>query len=146
VEIAGTQKGSRPRFAAVGLIDRGLKGVRLVVSDGHEGIKAAVSGELAGDPWQRCIVRFTNATCSRRCRPPRCRRSQKTFRRPPRSGGRRRPRCWPKGSSRSTRRVAPKRHRSSRARYGTPRPTYSYPGSYTRGYARQTCWSDSQGG
>jgi putative transposase len=41
-----------------GLIDRGLSGVRLVVSDDHEGIKAAVSGEMPGVEWQRCVVHF----------------------------------------------------------------------------------------
>src|SRR3712207_329347 len=41
-----------------GLIDRGLKGVRLVISDDHEGIKAAVAGELPGVGWQRCVVHF----------------------------------------------------------------------------------------
>ena len=41
-----------------GLIDRGLKGVRLVVSDDHEGIKAAVAGKLPGADWQRCVVHF----------------------------------------------------------------------------------------
>jgi len=40
------------------LIDRGLWGVRLVVSDDHEGMKAAVRGELTGVDWQRCIVHF----------------------------------------------------------------------------------------
>ena len=30
----------------------------MVVSDDHEGIKAAVSGELAGVEWQRCVVHF----------------------------------------------------------------------------------------
>jgi transposase-like protein len=32
--------------------------VRLVVSDDHEGIKAAVAGELPGVEWQRCVVHF----------------------------------------------------------------------------------------
>jgi putative transposase len=32
--------------------------VRLVVSDDHEGIKAAVAGELPGTEWQRCTVHF----------------------------------------------------------------------------------------
>nr|WP_219975835.1 transposase [Rubrobacter xylanophilus] len=42
-----------------GLIDRGLRGVRLVISDDHEGIKAAVFGELLpGARWQRCTVHF----------------------------------------------------------------------------------------
>ena len=30
----------------------------MVVSDDHEGIKAAVSGELPGARWQRCVVHF----------------------------------------------------------------------------------------
>lgn len=30
----------------------------MVISDDHEGIKAAVSGELPGVEWQRCIVHF----------------------------------------------------------------------------------------
>ena len=32
--------------------------MRLVVSDDHEGIKAAVAGELPGAEWQRCTVHF----------------------------------------------------------------------------------------
>jgi putative transposase len=58
VEVAGTEKGVAYASLLRGLIDRGLKGVRLVVSDDHEGIKAAVAGELAGVEWQRCVVHF----------------------------------------------------------------------------------------
>lgn len=36
------------------LLARGLCGVRLVVSDAHEGIKAATRAVLGGVPWQRC--------------------------------------------------------------------------------------------
>jgi putative transposase len=39
------------------LARRGLRGVKLVVSDSHEGIKAAVSKVLATS-WQRCRVHF----------------------------------------------------------------------------------------
>jgi putative transposase len=39
------------------LTRRGLRGVKLVVSDAHEGIKAAVSKVLAAT-WQRCRVHF----------------------------------------------------------------------------------------
>ena len=39
------------------LTRRGLKGVKLVVSDAHEGIKAAVSKILSAT-WQRCRVHF----------------------------------------------------------------------------------------
>ena len=36
------------------LVARGLRGVRLVVSDAHEGLKAARLAVLGGVPWQRC--------------------------------------------------------------------------------------------
>ncbi len=58
VEVAGTEKSAAYASLLRGLIDRGLKGVRLVVSDDHEGIKAAVAGELPGVKWQRCVVHF----------------------------------------------------------------------------------------
>ncbi len=40
-----------------GLRSRGLAGVRLAVSDHHEGLKAAIARILAC-PWQRCSVHF----------------------------------------------------------------------------------------
>jgi len=40
-----------------GLRSRGLAGVRLCVSDCHEGLKAAI-GAVLGCPWQRCTVHF----------------------------------------------------------------------------------------
>ena len=40
------------------LVKRGLKGVRLVVSDAHEGLKQAISTVLTGTTWQRCRVHF----------------------------------------------------------------------------------------
>lgn len=64
VEVAGGEKGAAYASLLRGLLDRGLKGVRLVVSDDHEGIKAAVSGELPGAEWQRCVVHFMrNVLC-----------------------------------------------------------------------------------
>jgi hypothetical protein len=38
-----------------GLVRRGLAGVRLVVSDAHEGLKAAIA-KVLGATWQRCRV------------------------------------------------------------------------------------------
>jgi transposase-like protein len=38
------------------LVGRGLKGVQLVISDSHEGLKAAISKVLSGATWQRCRV------------------------------------------------------------------------------------------
>jgi len=40
------------------LARRGLRGVKLVVSDAHEGLKAAVAKVLTGAGWQRCRVHF----------------------------------------------------------------------------------------
>jgi putative transposase len=40
------------------LVKRGLRGVRLVVSDAHEGLKQAIATVLTGTTWQRCRVHF----------------------------------------------------------------------------------------
>ena len=37
---------------------RGLKGVRLVVSDAHQGLKAAIAAVFRGASWQRCRAHF----------------------------------------------------------------------------------------
>jgi transposase-like protein len=41
-----------------GLVARGLGGVELVVSDAHEGLRAAIAAVLHGASWQRCRVHF----------------------------------------------------------------------------------------
>lgn len=40
------------------LVKRGLKDVQLVISDAHEGLKAAIAKVLSGATWQRCRVHF----------------------------------------------------------------------------------------
>ena len=40
-----------------GLLARGLDGVRLAISDAHEGLKKAIA-QVLGCPWQRCTVHF----------------------------------------------------------------------------------------
>jgi len=40
------------------LKDRGLRGVTLVVSDAHRGIRSAVARHFQGSAWQRCRVHF----------------------------------------------------------------------------------------
>jgi len=40
------------------LVRRGLRGVRLVISDAHEGLKHAVDKVLGGASWHRCRVHF----------------------------------------------------------------------------------------
>src|SRR4051812_48469521 len=49
------------------LRERGLQGVRLCVSDSHEGLKSAIARVLAC-PWQRCTVHFVR-DMHRHCRP-----------------------------------------------------------------------------
>jgi putative transposase len=56
---AGHDEGSAwPRFIR-GLVERGLHGVRLVISDDHPGLVVAVREQLLGSGWQRCRVHFT---------------------------------------------------------------------------------------
>ncbi len=40
------------------LVARGLSGVKLVISDAHEGLKAAIGKVLHGASWQRCRTHF----------------------------------------------------------------------------------------
>jgi transposase-like protein len=54
------------------LLDRGLSGVRLVVSDAHKGLRRAVEECFIGAGWQRCRVHFMRsmlAHVSRRYQP-----------------------------------------------------------------------------
>ena len=47
------------------LRSRGLQGVRLVISDDHLGLKAAISEVMIGASWQRCRVHFMRNVLSR---------------------------------------------------------------------------------
>ncbi len=40
------------------LVARGLAGVQLVVSDAHEGLKAAIGATMTGAGWQRCRTHY----------------------------------------------------------------------------------------
>jgi transposase-like protein len=44
---------------------RGLEGVRLVISDQHLGLKAAVEAVMVGSAWQRCRVHFMRNVLTR---------------------------------------------------------------------------------
>jgi len=48
-----------------GLVDRGLSGVELVISDAHGGIKAAIAAVFEGASWQRCRTHFMANLSSR---------------------------------------------------------------------------------
>jgi transposase-like protein len=43
-----------------GLVKRGLRGVRLVISDAHVGLKQAIATVLSGATWQRCRVHYAD--------------------------------------------------------------------------------------
>lgn len=47
------------------LKDRGLTGVRLVISDAHAGLKAAIAKGFSGASWQRCRVHFARNLLAR---------------------------------------------------------------------------------
>ena len=43
------------------LKERGLRGVKLVISDGHKGIRNAVESSFLGAAWQMCTVHYARA-------------------------------------------------------------------------------------
>lgn len=57
LDVGPTESGAFWREFLRSLVARGLTGVELVVSDQHEGLKAAI-GQVLGCPWQRCTVHF----------------------------------------------------------------------------------------
>jgi len=56
VDVFTTEDGAAWTGFLRGLVARGLSGVRLVVSDSHQGLKAAIAAVLPGAVWQRCRV------------------------------------------------------------------------------------------
>ena len=60
---ARTAPSGRPSCAR--LRARGLGGVRLVISDAHEGLKGAIAAVLLGAAWQRCRVHFLRNVLAR---------------------------------------------------------------------------------
>jgi transposase-like protein len=56
VEVADTESEATYQQLFRALKARGLKGVELVVSDEHAGLKAAVARHFQGASWQRCQV------------------------------------------------------------------------------------------
>jgi transposase-like protein len=86
------------------LVKRGRRGVRLVISDAHEGLKQAIATVLTGTTWQRCRVHFMRnllATVPQGAREPIAASVRTIFAQPARDGdgaaaqGRRRPPCTP---------------------------------------------------
>jgi putative transposase len=58
VQVADTESEATYQDLFRSLKSRGLKGVELVVSDDHEGLKAAVFRYFHGASWQRCQVHY----------------------------------------------------------------------------------------
>jgi len=58
VEVADTESEATYHQLFRSLKGRGLRGVELVVSDDHEGLKAAVCRHFQGASWQRCQVHY----------------------------------------------------------------------------------------
>jgi putative transposase len=58
VEVANTESEATYHELFRSLKRRGLKGVRLVVSDDHEGLKSAIERHFQGASWQRCQVHY----------------------------------------------------------------------------------------
>jgi putative transposase len=59
VGVADTESEATYQELFRSLKGRGLKGVELVVSDSHEGLKAAIDRHFQGASWQRCQVHST---------------------------------------------------------------------------------------
>jgi transposase-like protein len=58
VEVADTESEATYQELFRSLKARGLKGVELVTSDDHEGLKAAIGRHFQGASWQRCQVHY----------------------------------------------------------------------------------------
>ena len=58
VEVADTESEASYHELFRSLKERGLRGVELVVSEDHEGLKAAVFRHFQGASWQRCQVHY----------------------------------------------------------------------------------------
>jgi putative transposase len=48
-----------------GLVERGLTGVKLVISDAHAGLKKAIASVLPGSSWNRCYTHFSRNVLSK---------------------------------------------------------------------------------
>jgi putative transposase len=65
VDVFTTEDGAGWTAFLRSLVARGLSGVQLVISDAHEGLKAAIAGTLPGASWQRCRTHFVRNLLTR---------------------------------------------------------------------------------
>jgi transposase-like protein len=60
VDLVTTEDGAGWLSFLRSLVARGLSGVKLVISDAHEGLVDAIGSVLVGAGWQRCRTHFAN--------------------------------------------------------------------------------------
>jgi transposase-like protein len=60
VDLVTTEDGAGWLAFLRSLVARGLSGVRLVISDAHEGLVEAIGSVFVGAGWQRCRTHFAN--------------------------------------------------------------------------------------
>lgn len=65
VQVAAGEMESSWRAFLRDLVTRGMRGVQLVISDAHEGLRAAIRASLNGVVWQRCMVHFLRNVLSK---------------------------------------------------------------------------------
>lgn len=58
VSVAKGEMTSEWKRFLEGLVERNLRGVQLVISDAHSGLRRAIRAVLNGTTWQRCYVHF----------------------------------------------------------------------------------------
>ena len=58
VDVGPSEEGAFWQQFLRSLVARGLRGVHLVISDSHEGLKGAIASVFGGASWQRCKVHF----------------------------------------------------------------------------------------
>ncbi len=58
VDVGPSEEGAFWQQFLRSLVARGLRGVQLVISDSHEGLKGAIASVFGGASWQRCKVHF----------------------------------------------------------------------------------------
>jgi transposase-like protein len=65
MDVITTEDGAGWTAFLRSLVARGLSGVQLVISDAHEGLKAAIAAVLPGASWQRCRTHFVRNLLTR---------------------------------------------------------------------------------
>jgi len=65
VNVADGEMEDAWRSFLASLVERGLRGVQLVISDAHAGLRRARQGVLNGVAWQRCRVHFMRNVLAR---------------------------------------------------------------------------------